>query len=270
MLSVVAPNITWAFGKEIGVLLGKVLLFAIIKCPDCVPKSIVKRVTMEMERQQMALSVNPIQRVSFVVVQEDDQCVLHDIGGETNGTAVSSVGNIYNNAAAGLMDAVLTMLASIRTQTQQQNSDLRTHLDGRLDAIARDIAAIKLQVQHAATIPAFRLGSAPGRRSEEGQVAKLVDRPKTLEVIWREYVSGVNGTKPAREYNDADRAKNSTKFCRRKVLWDIVSDWVWAGKTPEQAMAVMYRLYHPVVSVSRILDGLAKKKKTGGHPELRI
>ena len=101
-------------------------------------------------------------------------------------------------------------------------------------------------------------------------MAKLVDRPKTLEVVWCEYVSGVNGTKPAREYNDADRAKNSTKYCRRKVLWDIVSDWVRAEKTPEQAIGKMYQIYHPVVSVSRILDGLAKKKKLGGHPELCI
>ena len=123
---------------------------------------------MEMERQQIPTSVNPIERVAFVVVQEDDQCVLHDIGTRSNGAAVSSVANVYNNAVAGSMDAVLTMMASIQTEAENQHADLRTHLDGRLDAIARDIATIKLQVHQAATIPAFCLGSLQGRCGGDG------------------------------------------------------------------------------------------------------
>ena len=112
-VSVIAPNISRAFGNEIGILLGKALLYAIFECPERVPSSIVDHVTMEMDRLQISRAANPIQRVAFVVVQEDDQCVLHDIGVGSNGAAVSPVANVYNNAVAGSMDAVLTMMASI-------------------------------------------------------------------------------------------------------------------------------------------------------------
>ena len=269
LLTCIVPNIARAFGNPIALLLARALFFAIFECPACVPSSIVERVTMEMGRCNISMSVNPIRRVSFVVVQEDDQCILHDLSTEMNG-AVSNASNMCNHAVAGSMDAVLTMLALMRRQDQEQHADMRCHLNSRLDGLARDIATIKRQVQEAATIPAFRLGSLPGRQGNDGQVAKLIDRPKSLKVVWREYVTGVNGTKAAREYNNADRAKNSTKYSRRKNLWDIVSQWVRAGKTPEQAISKIYQVYHPVVSVSRILDGLAKAKPTGGHPELNI
>ena len=218
----------------------------------------------------MTMTVNPIYRVLFVVVQEDDQCVLHDIGSESNGARVSMASNIYNSAVAGSMDAVLTMMASVRRQAQEQHADICLHLDARMDSIACEVAAIRQQVQHAVTIPAFQLASSPGNRSNDGQVAKLVDSPKTLKVVWQEYVSGINGTKAAHEYNNADSAKNSTKYSRRKNLWDLVSAWVRAGKTPEQAISKILKVYHPITLVTGILDKLAKDKKIGSHPQLHI
>ena len=178
--------------------------------------------------------------------------------------------NTYNQAISGSVDAILTMMASARREAREQHADIKAHVDARLDGMSRELAAIRVQVQQAATIPAFRLGSSPGHRSEDGRVAKLVDRPKNLEILWREYVSGINGTKPASEYNDSDKRRNATKFCRRKKFWDIVSLWVRAHKTPEQAISKIYQVYHPVTSVSKILDKLAQDKKTGGHPQLLL
>ena len=275
LLSVVAPNIHRVFGKDVGLVLSRALLFAIFECPDRVPNVLVEKVRTEMGRQNISTAANPIRRVAFVVVQEDDQCVLHDIGSnglvapQQNSAGVSP-SNVYNHAVAGSMDAVLTMLSTIRAQSQEQHIDLRAHMDSRLDKMSRDLATMRVQLQQASTIPAFCLGSSPGHRSNDGRVAKLVDRPKSLEVLWLEYVSGVNGSKPAREYDDRDKSNNTTKYCRRKKLWDIVAAWVRAGKTPEQAIAKIYQVYHPVTSVSAILDKLAKDKKTGGHPQLNI
>ena len=31
---------------------------------------------------------------------------------------------------------------------------------------------------------------------------------------------------PAQDYSHADVAKNSTKYCRRKKFWDVVSLWL--------------------------------------------
>ena len=267
IVSSVAPTICPVFGCEIGLLLGRALLFAVFDCPDRVPASVVERVRTEMERCAIPLSSNPVRRVLFVVVQEDDQCALHDI---TGNSTLDPTPNSYNQAVAGSMDAVLSLIASAKRQQQEQLGEFQTHLDGRLDRLEKDIHIIKTHVRQAASIPAFRLGSTQGHRSEDGRIAKLSNGPKTLEVLWREFVTGINGTKPASEYNHADIACNSTKYCRRKKFWDVVSLWLRAGKTAEQAIAKVYEVYHPVTSVTAILDKLAKDKKLGGHPQLRI
>ena len=48
------------------------------------------------------------------------------------------------------------------------------------------------------------------RTDSSNIVAKLVDRPKTLDVVWKEYVSGINATKPAIEYTHKDIMANAT------------------------------------------------------------
>ena len=73
LLAVVVPNIARVFGKEIALVLSRALLFAVFECPERVPSSIVEQIRTEMDRRQISSSVNPIRRVSFVVVQEDDQ-----------------------------------------------------------------------------------------------------------------------------------------------------------------------------------------------------
>lgn len=268
LLTVVGPNITRVFGNDVGLLLSRALLFACIHCPDRVPKSIVDRVTTELCRIGIGTSTNPIKRVSFVVVQDDDHCLLEDLGDDPNGSVTQGT---FNRAAAGSADAILTMLASIRRQNEEHHADIKSQIDARLDAVTKDVAAIKLQVSRAATIPAFRLGSSAASHGGEGEkIAKLIDRPMSLEVLWKEYVSGVNGTKPAREYTAANIRANPTKHCRRNAFWQVVAAWVNAGKTPEQAIDKIYKVYTPLRTVTAILAAMAKDKKTGGNAQLII
>ena len=110
IVSSVAPTIFCVFGREIGLLLGRALLFGVFDCPDCVPASVVERVRTEMQRCAISLS-NPVCRVLFVVVQEDDQCALHDI---TGNSTLNPTANSYNQAVAGSMDAVLSLIASAK------------------------------------------------------------------------------------------------------------------------------------------------------------
>ena len=150
---------------------------------------------------------------------------------------------MYNQAASGSMDAFLTMMASARRQNQEENLQTCNLVEAPFDCIQKDLSAIRIHVQAAATIPAFCLSSSVPRTDDSNVIAKLVDRPKTLDVVWKEYVSGINGTKPASEYTQEDIRANATKHCRRNAFWQVVSGWVRAGKTPEQAINKIYSVY---------------------------
>ena len=108
------------------------------------------------------------------------------------------------------------------------------------------------------------------RTDDSNVIAILVDRPKTLDVVWKEYVSGINGTKPASEYTQEDIRANATKHCRRNAFWQVVSGWVRAGKTPEQAINKIYSVYGHKKLITEILKLMAHDKKQGGNSQLMI
>ena len=101
-----------------------------------------------------------------------------------------------------------------------------------------------------------------------GPIAKLSKCPKTLHDLWREYEFGFAGYKAAKDFTSRERGADKCKYYRRNVFWKKVNELVLAGHSADEACDLIYRAYGQSSSVTSILKGMIRDKKTGGHASL--
>lgn len=51
--------------------------------------------------------------------------------------------------------------------------------------------------------------------------AKL-GRPKDLLSLWYEFLHGLDGNKPAKDFTPRERGRRKTVYCHRKCFWDVM------------------------------------------------
>jgi hypothetical protein len=61
--------------------------------------------------------------------------------------------------------------------------------------------------------------------------ASLSPNPRTLHLLWEEYQHGIGARKSAKLFTSQERGRLKHKYCRRKIVWDLVSSLVCAGYT---------------------------------------
>ncbi len=66
---------------------------------------------------------------------------------------------------------------------------------------------------------------APAGEGADINAAVLVQNPKTLMELWREYKFGIEGRKPAEQFTTAERNNRvggiNQKYYRRNVVWAV-------------------------------------------------
>jgi hypothetical protein len=87
--------------------------------------------------------------------------------------------------------------------------------------------------------------------------------------LWAEYITGIEGNKPARFFTPSERGKVKHTYCRRKLAWDCIAEHVRAGFTPQAACAKIHQAYG-FVTITQILNKFRADRARGGHPNLRI
>ena len=61
-----------------------------------------------------------------------------------------------------------------------------------------------------------------------------------------------------------------SKYCRRKVFWEVIVKLVNVGYTSEVAIDKVYACYGRSTSVTKILLQIVKDRKRGGHLNLQV
>ena len=101
----------------------------------------------------------------------------------------------------------------------------------------------------------------------------LSPNPKNLFQLWREYQVGIGGRKAARLFSQSERGgKVKHKYCRRKVIWSLVSGLVrQGGFTSDTAIDLIYTVYGQQTSVTNIINSIKKDQKDGTlNPNLQV
>lgn len=152
------------------------------------------------------------------------------------------------------MGAINSLRGHNQAQFNQINNNVRRYggtIQGGLALQANQGANRQIAAnQHLANIQ----GDAPGS-------ATLSRNPKSLREVWEEYVHGIGGRKPAREFTSRER--NNTmggikqKYYRRRIIWTTIDGMVRAGHTADAAIHAIRQAYGFQSSVTRIINRLA-------------
>ena len=107
------------------------------------------------------------------------------------------------------------------------------------------------------------LGAEAGSVAAEasGPPAKLCNRPKILQELWKEWMEGMGGNKAAKDFTLTERGKVKTKYSAQKVFWDKVAELVRAGHTSDRACDLVYQAYGHNTGVSEVPRRIAVNRR---------
>jgi hypothetical protein len=145
--------------------------------------------------------------------------------------------------------------------------------------IIRRLKRMERLVQGVAMAPARRIGgNATTNRGTPIRVgtaaqgldlrpATLCKNPRTLSILWDEYINGVGGRLPAQQFTRIQRGAKFVKsnYCNRKPFWTCMERLIDKGYQQEAALARIGRVYDGCVT--KILKAMRKDERNGGHPQ---
>jgi hypothetical protein len=103
-------------------------------------------------------------------------------------------------------------------------------------------------------------------QGQDTRPATLFRNPRNLVVLWDEYVNGVGGSKPAKDFNDLERGRCSSLYSQRNVYWQCMTRLLAHGLTLESGIARISEIYPG--SVTQKIIALRRDENNGGHNRL--
>lgn len=221
---------------------------------------------------------NPVVKVPLHISRVENQVFIEDaIGGNTGGGGQAAT-------ATAQTDQVQTILLAVHRLDQRQGEhhqqlqanigQLRNYCCTQFRVINRNMTRYSMQ-------PVRRLGGNPNANTAQAvppdvanegldATAKLSPHPRTLLLLWHEYLYGLEGNKPAKDFTPAERGRVKFKFSRRKCFWAVMARLINAGFTELAGIDKIHQAYGANLSVTAILNKLQRDKRNGGHPNLTL
>ena len=100
--------------------------------------------------------------------------------------------------------------------------------------------------------------------------AQLVDHPKTLSILWKEWMVGIGRNKPAVNFTPQERNndQNKNKYLKRKPFWLLLGRMVNAGINADAACETVFQVYTLVAgatNMSAILKAIQQDRAKDVH-----
>ena len=227
-------------------------------------------------REQCSLEAqqNLIARLSLGVTGVNAQLVVDVIMTEGASEADSRGARDWR-AQAGLERQEVRLLGSQVLHLRREFADLREEVNRGSHSNRAAFDKLSRSVTRIATSPTLRLVRGTGRAvgsedSEETPGAErpvLLARPKTLHLLWMEYMFGGPGRKPAKDFSPRERGAVKHMYCFRKNFWDKCLELVNSGFTATAACDRIYEAYGRRLPVSAILRKMKAHKRSGDWPD---
>ena len=270
----VCPNITRSFDRKVGAIMGKALLWAVYEpsCQQMIPRDRSRRITRKIADLDLDLEEgeNPIHKYEIIASESDGTISLDEIPPDDQ-----QIGIRARDA-----DWKVAMYAKV-TNTSQRVTAMQQHGVAELSEIKRKLRLMEgilrsLSVAPARIIPGGRGGRQQQPMLIQGDAVNTGDRrpailhkcPRTLDLLWTEYINGIAGNKPAQEFTREERGRNKSRYCRRLPFWKCMQRLTTKGYTVNISLDRIKQVYGDV-SVTKILEALRRDEKHGGHHRLR-
>jgi hypothetical protein len=249
------------------------------------------------------LHIYPVEGTLQITVQLPDAMVGDEQ--QQQGDGVQTAGNVINNPLHGVDRQSYNTLVLQLHQLKQAQSALQQHIDTQFAHITNKLNAgfhrlnTNVQLYGGDIRGAFAVGVNGAARRRRQQLedpvqapaatgappaavagvdprVKLVPWPCTLMELWTEYMQGINGNKPAREFTARERNNRhdgiKQKYFRRKIIWQMVDRKVREGMTAQAACHAISQAYGFQLSVTQIINKMMYDRTHqphGCHPNLR-
>jgi hypothetical protein len=270
----VVPNIRRRFPREVGMVLGRALLWACFdaEVKEILPPALSDRIrTAYAAIRRLPEGENPVKKVLLVVTGDDDQLNIEEIGGPDDADANQPAARRQMGSTREELLALHSQNAGLRREIEElrtQQSLLAQRMEGNFTRLNRNIR--RIAVQPAQRVRAMNVENE--NNNGDNYVSTLSPTPRTLYILWQEYEFGIGGRKPARLFTPAERGKVKYSYHRRKVVWDVIASLVRAGDTAQVAIDRIYEVYGAAMTVSHIINMMRRDRRTynGCHPQLRV
>jgi hypothetical protein len=271
----VAPNISQVYGEEASAILGKALLWAIFDdvVSARVPPPICTRVLAAYNsldaQHRLQNGENPVKKIRLAVSGSDGEVHLDEIPDDVDMGGARGPARREGNDEQMLV--IYGRVASVDRKIDDyhnENRQYQAQMSHRLQTMERNISRIALQ-------PVQRVRREENNNHDQTGmeavpfVATLSPHPRDLFTLWQEYEFGIGGRKPARQFTVGERAKVKFKYCRRKIVWDVIDRLVRSRNTAPVAIDKIYDAYGRVsvsdirVSVSDIINKIRQDTRDG-------
>ena len=238
----VAPSIRAKFGDQVAAVLAKPLLWACLDddCAEMVPEYIRARIITALDEVSEANNLPDGENVVDKVYT-----IVREVEGEVVFTEVPS--DLRSGAPIGDGEWKTAMLAKV-VSTQRTSIDTQNTVTSYMHDISKRLRRVEQNQQRSEM---FRFSRAAGRgrvlaggvgrpREERLNPANLSACPKTLYDLWAEYTTGLGGNKAACEFTTRERGKFKYMYCRRKIVWDTISDMCERNMSADTAIDRIY------------------------------
>jgi hypothetical protein len=143
-----------------------------------------------------------------------------------------------------------------------EDRQYKAQMNCRLQTMERNLGQIALQ-----PVQRVHQEENDGSGNQGGSdvvpfLATLSPHPKDLYILWQEYEFGIGGRKPARQFTMQERAKVNFKYCRWKIVWDVIDCLVRSGYTAQVAIDKTYDIYDQV-TVSDMIKRMRQDTRNG-------
>ena len=294
----VTPNITEVYGPHVGAIFGRALLWL---CFDDarnrlqMPHGLWSRIVQAYEPiATLRDGANPIAKVLQVVNGRDAQVFMDsvepmDVDGQ----------NSQNNAQNTQVDHGAPWVVTPTTRRPTGNSDAvmmsvlagQQRSIGAINNLQASFEALKVEVRSQGSslrrlgqridrnpVNLIRNANAQARRNQglpvvpvEQQVANanssatLHPSPRTIQLLWQEWMEGIGGRKAAKDFTREERGRCKCKYSRRKIVWDLIQTQVNANRMATDVINQIYSHYGGL-SVTAIINRIRKDKNDGTLP----
>lgn len=304
----VTPAINAVFGQQMAYLFGKALLWlAFSPQQNHMPQELRTRIHMAFNvvRTLPEGTTNPIEKVLVAVtgheaiVYMEDINISHDHQPPPGPNAPPApqagpphvvtptgtptrVDNVNGQPNRQLLLSVMSSVNSLRRSIIEQGNSLESvrntmkQHDRTMKRLVQKIDSNPIQMLQRAAQGRRRQGMGPQAAFFQDDAAVnaravLTPNPRTLHVLWDEYVNGVGNNKPAKFFTRGERGRSKYKYSRRKVFWSIVEDLVRANVSATDAIERIYTHYGPNLSPTAIINAIRQDKKNESLPHtLRV
>jgi hypothetical protein len=209
----VVPNILRRFPRQVGMVLGRALLWACFDevMKELLPAALLTRIlTAYAAIRRLPEGESPVKKVLLVVTGDEDQVNIEEIGGDADHDGDADQQAAMRQVGGSTREELLALHAQ-NTALRREIEELKTQQSLHAQRIEHNFTRLNTNIRRIAVQPAQRVGAMNLAGNENNinanYVSTLSPTPRSLYILWQEYEVGIGGRKPARLFTPVERGK---------------------------------------------------------------